>query len=330
MSRPFALLLVLPAIACCAILPDTIGDWKRGDVSPLTVAAANAKIWAEYGLQESESAPFSGPAGKCSIDAYRFTDSTGAYAAWLSIRPAGAVAIEGDGKGVEFGNDRFIAVGNLLLVFHGFKPDHDQLAHLYLTAPHYSGRPLPTLPGYFPAGAAGNSERYILGPESLAKYAGEIPPSTAAFHYSSEAEAVDYPAPAGAKKSGKTTLVIFNFPAIEMAQKQLAAFESVPGAVAKRSGPLVAIALHSPTPDEAERLLAPVKYQAEVTMSEKPPSLKDNPGNLLLNVAILCGVLIVLCLAGGLLFGGMRYVLKKSGKGVDGEEMISLHLTDRG
>ena len=96
-----------------------------------------------------------------------------------------------------------------------------------------------------------------------------IPPSTAAFHFSSEAEPADY-GPAKAQEP-KTTIVVFNFPGIEMAQKQYPAFMAIPGTVAKRSGPLVAIALHPASPDEAERLLAQVKYQAEVTMSEPPP-----------------------------------------------------------
>jgi hypothetical protein len=64
-------------------------------------------------------------------------------------------------------------------------------------------------------------------------------------------------------------------------------------------------------------------------MAEPPPSLKNNPGNLLLNIAILCGVLIVLCVAGGLAFGGIRYVLGRSTAAGGGEEMISLHLSGK-
>ena len=186
------------------------------------------------------------------------------------------------------------------------------MAHVFLTAPHYGHAPLPTLPGFMPPGAIANSERYILGPESLAKYAGAIPPSTAAFHFSSEAELADYDAPGATgagKNAAKTTLVVFNFPGIEMAQKQYPQFAAIPGTVVKRSGPLVAIALHPASADDAERLLAQVKYQAEITEAEPPPSQKNNPGNLLLNIAILCGVLIAFCLVSGLVFGGIRYAL---------------------
>jgi hypothetical protein len=99
--------------------------------------------------------------------------------------------------------------------------------------------------------------------------------------------------------------------------------------MAKRTGPLVAIALHPTSPDEAERLLAQVKYQAEVTMAEKPPTLKDNPANLFLNIMILCGVIIGLFIVSGLVFGGIRHVFRRSGSGGDGDEMISLHLSGK-
>ncbi len=129
--------------------------------------------------------------------------------------------------------------------------------------------------------------------------------------------------------SPKTTIVVFNFPAIEMAQKQYTLFAAIPGTVAKRSGPLVAIALHPTSPDEAERLLAQVKYQAEITLAEPPPTLKDNPGNLFLNIMILCGVLIVFCLVSGLVFGSIRHVWRRSGSATEADEMISLHLSGR-
>jgi hypothetical protein len=64
-------------------------------------------------------------------------------------------------------------------------------------------------------------------------------------------------------------------------------------------------------------------------MAERPPTLKNNPANLFLNIAVLCGLLIALCLAGGLVFGGMRYVFRRADAAGNGEEMISLHLSGK-
>ena len=324
--------LLLPALAFSAILPDTIGPLKRGDT--LAAPAPDVKVWSEYGLQESETAPYTDPASAkaFSITAYRFSDSTGAFAAWIGARPVNAHKFDVDGIGAETATEQYIAVGNLLLIFHGYKPNREELAHVFLTAPHYSNSPLPTLPGFMPAGAIANSERYILGPESLSRFASAIPPSTAAFHFISEAELAEYEAPgqkSGSKHPLTTTIVVFNFPGIEMAQKQYPQFQAIPGTVVKRTGPLVAIALHAVSPDEAERLLAQVKYQAEVTVAEPPPTLRNNPANLFLNIMILCGVLIVFCLVSGLVFGGLRHVWRRKGSGELGDEMISLHLTGR-
>ncbi len=145
-----AFFLCLPALAFCSILPDTIGPLTRGDV--VAAPAPDVKVWNEYGLQESESAPYTDPATskKFSITAYRFSDSTGAFAAWIGVRPADARKFEVDGIGVETATEQFIVVGNLLLIFHDFKPDKEQLAHVFLTAPKYSNSPLPTLPGFMP------------------------------------------------------------------------------------------------------------------------------------------------------------------------------------
>jgi hypothetical protein len=168
-----------------------------------------------------------------------------------------------------------------------------------------------------------NSERYILGPSSLAKFYPEIPPSTAAFHLNSEAELATF------GKDGGVRLAIFNFPTPDAARKQLLEFEKIPGAVAKRTGPLVAVTVHPSDPNEAERVLSQVRYQATITQPQKPPTKKDNPGNLLLNIALLIAILIVFCVLSGLAFGGLRQLFRRMGPSDDGEAMVSLHLSDR-
>ena len=218
-----------------------------------------------------------------------------------------------------------VAVGNYLFVFNGYKPNPEELNHVVGTAPRYSQSPLPTLPKYLPEGMALNSERYITGPESLSRFAPEIPPSTAAFHFNAEAELAKYPG----KQGKETKLILFNYPTMEMARDRIAHFQQVPGAVVKRAGPLVAVALNPASADEAERLLARIKYQAEVTLPEHVPTMKDNPANLFLNIFYLCLVLAGFCLVSGLVVGGLRVLLRRSGASGDGDNMISLHLSGR-
>jgi hypothetical protein len=315
------LLLAIPALACPAILPETIGAWQRG-----TAAAAkipDQKVWQEFGLQESETAPYAANGQKYTISAYRFADATGAFAALDQIRPADAKPIETTGVGLETATNEYVAVGNYLFVFDGYKPKADELNHVVGTAPHYSQSPLPTLPKYLPAGAAPNSQRYIVGPESLAKYAPSIPPSTAAFHFSAEGVLARY---GGVGK--EETLILFSYPTMEMARDRLPHFQQIPGAVVKRSGPLLAVTLGA-TPDDAERLLSQVRYQAEITVPEHVPTPKDNPANLFLNIIILCGILAGFCVVSGLVVGGLRVMFRRAGASGEGDAMISLHLSGR-
>jgi hypothetical protein len=309
--------------ASAAILPDTIGDWQKGPAAPAPVP--DRKVWQEYGLQDSETAQYTSGPTKYSISAYRFADATGAFAAYDQVRPADAKPINVTGLGVANAAEEVVAVGNYLFIFKGYKPKPEELNHIVGTAPRYSQSPLPTLPKYLPDGAAPNSERYIVGPESLARFAPEIPPSTAAFHFNAEAELAKYPG----KQGKNTTLIVFTYPTMEMARDRIDHFQQLPGAVAKRSGPLVAVALNPATPDDAERLLSRIRYQAEVTLPEHIPTLKDNPANLFLNIFILCLVLAGFCVVSGLVVGGLRVLLRRAGASGDGDNMISLRLSGR-
>jgi hypothetical protein len=318
-------LFLLPLLAHAAILPDTIGDWKKGEASggnPAQVGG-DAKVWQEYGLQDSEDTQYWAGTSHFFISAYRFQDATGALAAFDQSRPVDAKPVSlTSGIAAANANEENITVGNYLFIFNNYHPKPEELNHLIWTAPKYNQSPLPTLPRYMPAGAEPNSERYIVGPESLAKFAPQISPSTAAFHFNAEAELARYGGP-----NKQTTLVIFNYPTMEMARDRLPHFQQIPGAVVKRSGPLVAVALNPSSPDEAERLLSRVKYQAEVTQSEHVPTTKDNPVNLFWNIIILCGILAGVCLLGGLMVGGLRLLLQRGGASGDGDDMITLHIS---
>ena len=199
------IMLFVPALAYSAILPETIGHWQRGEPGPAPVPAA--KVWAEYGLQDSESAPYADGGQKYSIDASRFSDATGAMAGWDAMRPADAKPVGLMGLAVQTDADEYVAAGNYLFVFRGYKIHPDELSHVVATVPHYGHSPLPTLPKYLPAGALPNSERYITGPESLALYAPAVSPSTAAFRCSAEAAVAKYGA-----KGKETSLLIFSYP----------------------------------------------------------------------------------------------------------------------
>jgi hypothetical protein len=212
--------------------------------------------------------------------------------------------------------------GNYLLSFNGYKPTTLELDPLVESLRNVDITNLPTLPGYLPRrDLVPGSERYIIGPASLRKFNAGIPPSAAAFHLGAEAQLGVFRGP-----KGDMVLTIFNYPTPQIAAQQADGLGKIPGAEVKRSGPLVAIILSPPDPDAAERLLAQVRFRAEVTLDERVPTLRDNIGNLVVNAFILTGLLLAFCVVSGLAVGGSRIVLRRFRKGEEPEALTTLHL----
>src|SRR5665213_417066 len=320
------LLFLLASVAPLApsvILPETIGAWKRGDPGP--AATPNSKVWIEYGLQDGETAPYADGARQFSITAWRFTDATGSMAAFDDLKPADSRPAALMGLAVENAQGQIVSAGNYLFVFKGYSIKPEELSHVVATVPKYEHSPLPTLPKYLPPGAQPNSDRYITGPASLAHYVPSIPPSSVGFHFNAEGSLATY-----GTKGKETTLVVFSYPCLEMARDRYAVLQKIPGGVAKRTGPLVALALNPASADEAEKLLAQVKYQATITIPEQPmPNHTDNVGSLMLNIFLLCLVLAGFCILSGVVVGGLRILFRRASPAGEEDGMISLHLSGR-
>ncbi|MGA2270608.1 MAG: DUF6599 family protein [Bryobacteraceae bacterium] len=317
------LTLLLPALSQAAIWPDAIGAYHR--VTASQPVLADRPLWDEYGLRESETAAYENGPAKFTATAWRLQDSTGALAAYDWQRPAQSQSSKLAALAAETADGLLLVHGNYLLSFTGYKPANPELDTLIESLRNVDTTALPTLPGYLPSqDLVPNSERYITGPASLQKFNPGIPPSVAAFHLGAEAQL-------GAFHSakGELTLSIFNYPTPQIAIEQAASLAKLPGAGVKRSGPLVAVILSPPDPDAAERLLSQVRYRAEVTLDERVPTLRDNIGNLVVNVFILTGILLAFCLVSGLAVGGFRAFLRRLRKGEEPEAMITLHLEQR-
>ncbi|HKD08093.1 MAG TPA: DUF6599 family protein [Bryobacteraceae bacterium] len=310
-------------LAGAAILPDTIGSWKRGEPGP--AVTPDQKVWREYGLQDAETSPYADGDRKFAISAWRFADATGAMAAFEDLRPVDAKPAPLMGLAAQNDAGQIVAAGNYLFLFKGYNIKPEELSHVVATVPKYEHSPLPTLPKYLPVGFVPNSERYIVGPASLLRYAPGIPPSTVGFHFNAEGALASY-----GSKGKETTLVVFNYPTMEMARDRYAAFQKTANTVSKRSGPLVAVVLNPASPDEAERLLSGVRYQATVTVPEAPlPNRHDNAGTLMLNIFLLCLILAAFCILSGIVVGGIRVLFQRAGASGEGDNMISLHLSGR-
>jgi hypothetical protein len=319
----FCAFLVFPVLACAAIWPDSIGAWQR--TATAVPELSDQALWDEYGLKESETATFENENGKFTTVGYRLGDTTGAMAAFEWQRPANAKPHPLAELSAQTDRELMLVRGNYLLVFQGHKPPSEDLALLLDGLRNVDATPLPTLPGFLPfQNMVPNTQRYVVGPAGLAKFDPGIPPSVAAFHLGAEAQIATF-----RTQKGNMTLAIFDYPTPQIARQKQADVEALKGAVVKRSGPLVAVILAPPDPDAAERLLAQVRYEAQITLNERVPGPSDNVGVMLFNIVIFAVILIVFCIIAGFFAGGLRIFLLGRKKGTDADPMILLHLEQR-
>ena len=323
------LALLIPTLSAGAMLPQFVGTLKQATVKALPVD--DKAVWNDYGLKDSEQATYENAGQKINVRGYWLQDTTGAVAAFQWLRPQGSKPPDDDLAELSplsaiTPTGVIVALGNHVLVVDGGKPSPEDLGNVFRSMPRQESGPLPSLPSHLPSGGlVPNSERYITGPGSLAKFEAEISPSQAAFHLGTEIQTATYKA-----GNGEMKLAILNLPSPEMARMRLAELDKIPGLLTKRSGPLIAAIYQPKDQNDAERLLSQVRFEAAVTTSQAPANpKKENFGDFLLNLAILIGIVIIFAVISGLLFGGLRLMRHRGGASGDGETMISLHLGDQ-
>jgi hypothetical protein len=321
----FACLLPAAGLAAApAILPESISDFVRAEEKP--VALNDRPLWDELGYDDDARADYAGPDGKFTLTVIRMKDSTGAMAAFECSRPAGAKPSKFDRLAVETPRTLYLAFGNYLFQYDGRQPKAAEFEALLARLPRLEKTALPPLPGNLPKkGRIEGSERYILGPVSLERFAPAISPGTAGFSTGAEGIAGSFSTP-----SGDLRLAIFSYPTPHIARERIAEFQKIQGAIVKRSGPLVAVALPPANADAAERLLADVRYEAQITLNQRVPAKDENVGTMIVSIFTLAGILILFATAAGVAFGGFRVLWKKvTGHEIAGDPIIVLNLRDR-
>ena len=265
--------LLLPLCAAASLLPPAIGPYQRSGISQPSLN--DRPVWAEYGLKEAETAAYEDGKKHCCF--FKHLADAGSNRCSRSVRsqrPSGAKPSPTSKLAAETKDGLILVHGNYLLSFDGYKPTPEELSAVFGALNNVDNTSLPVLAGYLPSqDLIPNSERYISGPASLARFYPSIPPSVAGFHVGAEAQFGTFHGP-----KGEANLAIFNYPTPQIARDRVVEFEKLPATMAKRSGPLVAVVVGSPDADFAERLVGQVQYQAEVTRDEYVPTQRDKMG----------------------------------------------------
>jgi hypothetical protein len=298
-----ALLLSVAGGLQGAFLPEAFGSYNRLTISGVEVA--DRPVLDEYGLQAAERAEYDAAGKKVAVTAWQLKDSTGAYAAAQLLQPG------------------VVQHGNYVLRVEGALNAAD-LAQLQGKLPKVDRAALPTLVQYFAEkNRVKASERFVLGPVSLAHVEPRIPANLAGFDKGAEAQVARYKT----RQGGEAKLVLFSYPTPQIAGDRFRAFEQRPEWKARRHGPMVAVALDA-APDAAEALVSSIVYKPQLSWSEHVPKV-ENPGEMLEAIFIVAGALAVASLVIGMFMGGFRQLFgSRFGVQAIDDNFTSLHIGD--
>lgn len=305
------------------LLPDAFAGWQRSELhtssDPAQADAANGPLLKEYGFTDFATGTYTQPGRKVTIKAARFADASGAYGAFTFYK-RGDMQTETIGEQAASENNHVIFYrGNMLVdavldrVTAMSAAELRELAKSLPVSKSESNKP-PTLPLYLPRQAyVRHSARYVLGPVGLEAVGAPLPSQLVDFSKGAEVALGKY-----STSQGVATLTIISYPTPAIAGERLRAIEAAKTTApatpvdAKRSGPLVAVVSGDISAKEAKSLLAAVNYEADVTWNEATfLSKRDNIGNLIVNIFVLIGVVLLFALVLGVMFGGVRVVLKR-------------------
>ena len=311
---------------------------------------ANAAVLKEYGFGRFEKGEYTRADGRrLAVKAAVFEDASGAYGAFTFYRIPEMNEEKIGVQGSSLGNRVLFFRGNVLVDAVFDQVTAMSAAELRELAgavpqPRGSASKLPMLRNYLPPhGLEKNSEKYAMGPLALDRMNAPLVSSVVDFGSDTDVVLGKY-----SSQLGEATLMLIEYPTPQLAMEKLKQIDAAhqvtaqqPGATPildvvpffdKRTGPIVVIAAGPLSQREADLLMGPISYDADVTWNENTYlSKKDNLANLLFNVVLLCGVLIGLALVVGVGFGGVRILLKRVFPGrvfdrTEDMEIISLHL----
>lgn len=337
------------------LLPADFSGWTESGAmktgtAPAAVDPENADALHEFGLTDFADGTYHRGSAKLDLRALRFPDATGAYGAFTFYRKPDMKA-EAIGNGGA-GNSREVVFWSGATVIdatvEGSEANEETaLKALAATLPPAggSGAVAPTLPGYLPKDSLDSSTvRYAIGPAAYTQGGGTLPADVVDFNRDAEVVTARY-----SVHNDQGTLTLIEYPTPQIAIHNEAAIEALlkgplPASLqqskatalaVRRSGPIVAVTSGNFSSDEAQELLAQIKFQVDVTWNKGAGNFSKNEvrnaADMLLGIAYLflvlgsCAVLLGFFLGGGRAL--WRVMHGKPASTVYEEDFICLNLS---
>jgi hypothetical protein len=318
--------------AAQGILPSSFAGWTAaGPSTPVPLAGLDpllgpdATAFREYMVKSVEQRSFTQGSQTASITLYRLRDPSSAYGAYTFLRND-ALAPADLGSYASASHDRaLVVVGEMLLdvsaASNQARPsdaDLKQLADLLDKRADHT--PYPFIGEHLPEkGRVRNSERYVIGPLSLAHFVPLGTDDWMGFDNSAETILAHY-----IVGGEDETLLIASYPTQQVAAVKFAGMLrrfvfDPPGGVTpgqnvlfgKRVSSYIAVVVGAPSQQAANKILDQVGYESNVTWNEPKQTLTEPGINSMIVEAFLgTGAIMMFAIAAGIGFGGIRVLVK--------------------
>jgi len=330
-----------------SLLPQSFGEWKPAGNPIATLPSPSVSLvnvskqaLEEDKPQRSQVADYTRGGRILHVEAVEFDDRTGAYSAYTLVKRADMR------EGTELGvNDSvgenavlFTQGASLVLVYPATAADIPALKPLADALPKPVGNKgaAPLLPSFVPSKSLVNgSVRYAVGPATYAAQGGVLPANSIRWNASAEAITAEY-----ADKRGKETLTLLLFPTPEIAGTHTHAISaalpsmgsSFATAKVRRDMELVVLANGTFSADETQKLVDGIHMRQVLSVDHDVQPVfhteVQKTASLLVNIALLFGILASAAILLGLFLGGGRALIRvMRGKPAAVEpEFLSLHL----
>jgi uncharacterized protein DUF6599 len=322
----------LPALAQGqGLLPDAFGGWRasaatqRLDAAAVAQSAgADAVVFQEYRTEGAARRDYSRAGVTASVTLYHVEDPSAAYGLYTFLRSDALTPIEVGSFACASPDRALIVVGNLLISVTSPRQrpsDADLQALVKFLTPQADSSPFPTIGEYLPApDLVHRSEHYFVGPQALSRVVPLGADDWAGFGYSGEALSARY----RMNEKDEAVLLLISYPTQQIAAQQfdgmMRRFPIDPpgGAPAgqsvlygRRVGPLVALIVGAPTRDSANALLDQI-HNADVVTWNEPKTTYSDPSisSIVVGGILGSGAIMVLAVAAGIGFGGLRVFVK--------------------
>jgi len=339
----FVVVLLLGAVQAApaqSVLPPSFGNWVAAPATQIpardlaSVAQDKADVLREYGVNSAEKSDYAENGQTASVVLYKMTDPSAAFGAFTFLRTMDSAPITGAGNSIAYAagtkNRAIFVVGNFVVDISstGARPDDQDLKVLADgLLPRADRRPYPPLAGFLPKeGLVKGSEVYVLGPRALAQVfpvKAQTLPDWIGFDKSAEAIIAHYHL-AGRSKDEDDVLVLAMYPTQQIAANQ---YEQVNRALAlnkpaseangrtaafgTRSASLIALLSGVDSREAASGFLDQIHYATDVTWNESSHDLTDpSISTIVVGAIVGTGSIMMIALAAGLGFGGLRLLTK--------------------